>query len=62
MKGDILPKKGKKGTGYFFWEKENCFYSATVHREKAACMVKVACPLFSLFLHIITMNYYNIEI
>jgi len=36
-------KKGrKKGTGYFFWEKENCFYLQTFHIEK------VACPLFYL--------------
>ncbi len=33
-------KKDKKGTGYFFWEKEDCLYLETVHIEK------VACPLF----------------
>jgi len=39
-------KKGnrKKGTGYFFWEKEHCLYLQTVHLEK------VACPLFLPFL------------
>ena len=33
-------KEGKKGTGYFFWEKEDFYYLQTVHIEK------VACPLF----------------
>jgi hypothetical protein len=26
-------KKGKKGTGYFFWEKEDCLYLQTVYIE-----------------------------
>jgi len=44
---NAIPCK-KKGTGYFFLEKESCLCPGTVHTEKAACTVKRACPFFLL--------------